>query len=184
MGTDEASVPIAHHCGKARRGRCAVLYKELSETFLFRQVDGAHSGQAKRRSPSCLALPLISKSSSIAQLVGFEAIAGVGYGSVLNIGSSRSLAHDRSATCNEHAMYTVRDELTFPVVLLVQADYLKTPHLVPHVTNVLNVSRSGSGTWTSSWYPTGLLADLPVLGLCRSHRRHVHRHQHLRKQGE
>lgn len=39
-------------------------------------------------------LTLINQSSSIAQLVGFEAIAGIGYGSVLNIGASHSLTHD------------------------------------------------------------------------------------------
>lgn len=63
----------------------------------------------------------LDTSTSLAQIIGYQVIAGVGFGCILNI-----------------SMSTWPAELT-KVVVLVQADYLSQQHLVPHVTNVFNV---------------------------------------------
>ena len=80
----------------------------------------------------------LDRSTSLAQIIGFQIIAGIGFGCILNI-----------------------------MVVLIQADYLQDQHLIPHVTNVFNVSRL-------------ILALLkPVLGFRRTNRRHVDGNQHL-----
>jgi hypothetical protein len=67
-------------------------------------------------------MTLIHKSTSLVEIIGFEVIAGIGLGLILNISKP-----------NDSIVLKI-------VVVLVQADYLTEPHLVPHVTNVFNVS--------------------------------------------
>ncbi|WVF65704.1 hypothetical protein IAT40_000435 [Kwoniella sp. CBS 6097] len=113
---------------------------------------GERTGQAKYTVVigSCLMaitsglMTTLKPGTSIATVVGFQIIAGVGLGMVLNV-----------------------------MVVLVQADYVKQSHLVPHVTNVFNfwgfVGRIISMSIATSVFNNKLRDGLKVLVILRSH---------------
>nr|XP_018259020.1 uncharacterized protein I303_08563 [Kwoniella dejecticola CBS 10117]OBR81178.1 hypothetical protein I303_08563 [Kwoniella dejecticola CBS 10117] len=101
--------------------RAGVLLLALQLTMgpflVFSGKLGEKTGQAKYPMiiGSCLLaissglFTMLKKDTSVAMVVGFMVIGGVGLGLVMNV-----------------------------MVVLVQAKYLKEPHLIPHVTNVFN----------------------------------------------
>ncbi|OCF44913.1 hypothetical protein I317_01192 [Kwoniella heveanensis CBS 569] len=113
---------------------------------------GERTGQAKYTVVigSCLMaiasglMTMLKSGISIATVIGFQIVAGVGLGMVLNV-----------------------------MVVLVQADYLKRPHLVPHVTNLFNfwgfVGRIISMSIATSVFNNKLRNGLEVLVILRSH---------------
>ncbi|KAK4688498.1 hypothetical protein P7C73_g1604, partial [Tremellales sp. Uapishka_1] len=79
-------------------------------------------------------LTRIGRSTSIAEMVGYEVIVGVGLGMVLNL-----------------------------MVVLVQSDYLSEAHLVPHVTGVFNVSpTTKNGANVQFWGFIGRIVGMSV----------------------
>ncbi|WVQ81541.1 hypothetical protein IAT38_003665 [Cryptococcus sp. DSM 104549] len=109
---------------------------------------GEITGQAKYTivAGSCLLaigsglFTILTKSSSIALVVGFEVVVGLGLGMVLNV-----------------------------MVVLVQAKYISQPHLIPHVTNVFNfwgfVGRIVSMSTATNIFNNKLRISLSSIGL-------------------